>query len=440
MPKKPSEQDDLQQRYRWLREITDDVIAERSKIAEFHGLEQELRELQRDVLTAYERSVQLKHPRDKGDFREEILKQFLVKHGLLPNRYSVAQNRVRAVAPSGHISPELDIVIHDRDGSIVLRRLDGTVDYLPIECIHGAIQVKSKLTKKALLDGLDNLKQFKSLVPSNKLEQNLGGFTLATGLFRRFGVLFAYEGSMKWEAVCRELQDFARQNPPEVWPNLVVVLDKGYMVLGDDKSYAWKNRDQLKIETPIVYGHPDLTASCLLDFYSILLELLKDTPAGSPDLNSYWRMPLTSGSRSYSFSHGATAEMLTCPRHGAYLKRISERDLTRIADFSRSAERINWVKAIDLAGGGEGNNEEAYERQPGMVRIFNPDGLPLTELLMKPNGVLSYDSVEIDGMTVLLPYHYIARDDLFEECPTCTKEAARTAKKTPSSPRSASGT
>ncbi|WP_432444063.1 hypothetical protein [Rhizobium leguminosarum] len=44
------------------------------------------------------------------------------RSGLIPHRYSIAQNKVRGVAPSGHISPELDIVLYDRDDSVLLRK------------------------------------------------------------------------------------------------------------------------------------------------------------------------------------------------------------------------------------------------------------------------------------------------------------------------------
>ena len=101
---------EIQQRSEWLRQLTDDAIAARTRETEFHGLEEELRTLQRALLDSYKRSKSIKHPRDKGDQREEILRHFLTSHGLLPESVKVPSVSTRMVSPSGHISPELDIL------------------------------------------------------------------------------------------------------------------------------------------------------------------------------------------------------------------------------------------------------------------------------------------------------------------------------------------
>ena len=43
---------------------------------------------------------------------------------------------------------------------------------------------------------------------------------------------------------------------------------------------------------------------------------------------------------------------------------------------------INWIKAIDLGYGQPGDNQAAYDRQPGDVRIYNPENLPLADILV----------------------------------------------------------
>ena len=130
---------EIQQRSEWLRQLTDDAIAARTKETEFHGLEEELRNLQQAFLDSYERSKSIKHPRDKGDQREEILRHFLTSHGLLPESVKVPSVSTRMVSPSGHISPELNILFINRNDSIVLKRFENTLEYYPVESVLGTI-------------------------------------------------------------------------------------------------------------------------------------------------------------------------------------------------------------------------------------------------------------------------------------------------------------
>jgi hypothetical protein len=53
------------------------AIELRSKEREFHGLEREFHYYQEQMIADYERSKDIKHPRDVGDAREEILRHFL---------------------------------------------------------------------------------------------------------------------------------------------------------------------------------------------------------------------------------------------------------------------------------------------------------------------------------------------------------------------------
>lgn len=122
----------------WLRKVTDAAIRQRSAHMSFHGLEEELRDLQQALLKAYEKSKSLRHPRDMGDEREEILRHALSTSGLLPAAFGIAKVSSRVVAPSGHVSPELDILFFDSLRAIVLKRLK-KVEFYPIEAVHGTI-------------------------------------------------------------------------------------------------------------------------------------------------------------------------------------------------------------------------------------------------------------------------------------------------------------
>ena len=194
-----------QRRYDWLRKTTDEAIAARTKRTEFHGLEEELRDLQKSLLDSYERSKSIKHPRDKGDHREEILRHFLTEQGLLPGSVTVPSVSTRMVSPSGHISPELDLLFISRDDSIVLKKFKNTLEYYPVESVLGTIQVKSKLTGKELASGLDHIQRFKNVRPTRPLRRQVGSVNIESPPRPRFGILFAYELGISWGQVVKRL-------------------------------------------------------------------------------------------------------------------------------------------------------------------------------------------------------------------------------------------
>lgn len=420
---KRSKFDDAMDRYQWIRDVTDDALSNRSMVAEFHGLNHELREIQKALIETYNRTKPIKHPRDKGDQREEILRHFLVSHGLIPEKFSVSSISTRAVARDGRLSPELDILIYDKNESVVLKRFDKTLDYYPIESVYGTIQVKSKLTKTALREGLENIKSFKSLNPGNT-EKEVGGLAFATGLHRRFGVLFAYEYDLEWSDICNELKDFIAENSPELFPNGIFILDRGYFIAGTDKKYCFKQRDLKDLQNPIIYGFPDQTANCLSNFYLMLMDLLKSSTAGAPDHWAYVQLPLVSGPHSYAFSMGSLAELWTCKKHGTYLKRLNEQNLAKIITTAHAAEPINWIRALDIAAG-RPQDEEAYKKQPEFVRIYNPLSLPFSEILIGEKGGMNVEMIDVEGMRVWLPYHYIETEMLIEPCPKCSANAQK---------------
>lgn len=89
------------------------AIALRSKDREFHGLEREFMYLQEQMIIDYNKSKDIKHPRDVGSAREEILRKFLVSSGYLPQRYGVSQSSARVASTTGHVSNEIDILLYD---------------------------------------------------------------------------------------------------------------------------------------------------------------------------------------------------------------------------------------------------------------------------------------------------------------------------------------
>lgn len=406
-----------------LREQADRAIALRSKDREFHGLEREFIHHQDDLLRLFERAKDAKHPRDVGAAREGLLREFLVENGLLPGRYAISTTSVRACSTSGHISGELDLLIYDLLDSVSLMRRGCAYDVLPVESTFGTIQVKSKANRKELREGFDNIASYKRLkrIAGSSARMFTGRPQSETG----FGILFAYDSDLDWEDIVSEACDFASTNPSDVWCNAIFILSKGMLLHGNGEAAFALNGDISTVHSVKIHGFPDRQGHCLYEFYSVLLKLLRNTMVLPPPIEKYFRLPFVAGEHSYEYSFGQFAEFATCKLHGDYSRKLTREQLSKVIEWCKAAEPINWIKAIDIAYG-RSEDPTAYARQPGDVRIYNPDGLPLSEVLIMPyEGMeggakkLAFDSINTSGMQILIPYYYEARDGIINICPKC---------------------
>ena len=265
----------------FLESETRRAIDVRSKDREFHGLEREFRYHQEQMIADYDRSKDIKHPRDVGDAREDILRNFLTENGLIPPRYRVSGAKTRVASTTGHGSAEMDVALYDRDDSISLMRRKGGYQVLPVESVYGVIQVKSRLTKAVLKSGLENIASFKTLT---KVHEPQGGIiitnTAKSG--KGFGLLFAYDSDLEWGDLVREIQAFADSNPRSVLCNGVYVLKRGFFLNGDGTTACKLNPDIEQLNIVRIHGYPDRDSSLLYHFTASLLLWLRMTEVYPP--------------------------------------------------------------------------------------------------------------------------------------------------------------
>ena len=407
------------------------AIALRSKERDFHGLDREFLFYQEDMLRQYDRAKDSKHPRDIGLAREEIVRQFLVDTGLLPARYAASDRSVRVASTTGHVSGELDILFYDPLDSVSLMRRENAFEVLPVECTYGTIQVKSKATRKDIRDGLENIASYKRL-----RRISTEGWTVFSGRPKSrqgFGILFAFDTDLDWIDLVNEIKAFAQEKPKHLWCNAVFVLTKGFVLHGTERSAVYLNDDISTITELQMHGRPDRTGHCFYDLYTILLALLKNTEVQPPPVESYFQLPFIAGEHFYKYSFGQFAELGTCEIHGDFSRKLTEEKLVEVIEWCKSAEPINWIRATDIAYGKAGDNTEAYERQPGDVRIYNPDALPLSDILVMDRPfmrdgeqvnikALAFDSIETNGMTIWIPYVYELTRGIINSCPKCERK------------------
>lgn len=403
------------------------AIELRNKDREFHGVEREFYYRQAQMIVDYERTKDIKHPRDLGDARETLLRSFLTDSGYLPKKYSVSDLSVRVASGTGHISNEIDIALYDSKELITLMKRQGVYEVYPIESVYGVIQVKSNLTKKELKSGFKNLASFKKLKDSNTNSKN-----------NKFAILFAYCSDMKWEDIVKEIDDFSKDNPKSVYPNAIFILDRGFFIFGEESGNGTiTNVDIESLQNVQLRGVPDRQQLNLYQFQTILIELLRSANVFPADLNSYFRLPLVTEEASYQFSLGNLAEVGICEKHGDFAKKISEESLNKIVNWCLTSEPINWVKATHIAYGLP-EDEDAYKRQPQVVYIYNPAELDLPDILTYPLNdnkgnliatPIAYDMIETNNMNIWIPYYYSGLESLISGCDKCEKEKIRKAKR-----------
>lgn len=139
------------------------------------------------LLSQFREAGFVQHQGDKGENREEILREFLTKH--LPKRYGVAKGEI--ITREGTHSHSADIIIYDADNAPLL--YSGKTAVIPIESVYGIIEVKSTLSKAELVATTRKVEAFKRLSPRElSVIQTREYFTLHRPS-RPFAIIVGYQ-------------------------------------------------------------------------------------------------------------------------------------------------------------------------------------------------------------------------------------------------------
>lgn len=177
------------------------------------------------LLSRFKESGFIQHSGDKGENREEILIDFLVKH--LPKRYGVTKGEV--ITKDGKRSHAIDIIIYDAINCPVL--YSGKTSILPIEGVYGIIEVKSSLSKAEFTDASTKIESFKKLAPRDLGVIATREYVTVHRANRPFGIVLGYQLggnslnslSQNWQEQCFNVHDV------NYFCNMVVVLGNGLL-------------------------------------------------------------------------------------------------------------------------------------------------------------------------------------------------------------------
>lgn len=243
-------------------------------------------ELSEKMLSDFRLSAHMKHSGNKGGYREDTLKTFL-KEGKLPEKFGIGAGEI--IGPSSEVSRQSDLIIYDRYNCPVLV-FGESIQVIPSEAVYGIIEVKSKLSKQKLYEGLENIASFKKIVPQGMTKKQHSIMVMNYVRPRPFGMIFAYSlEKNSLESLVRNLREYEGNLDPDLWPNLIVVLNEGIIYHSNEKLKVLLRTEDFNNEIfHLPLAHKKDT---LFEFYINLFDMLSKMELGDFDLRKYKELP-----------------------------------------------------------------------------------------------------------------------------------------------------
>jgi len=375
----------------------------RKKGRDFGGLDYEFLRHQKSMLDKYSKSKDITHNRDVGDYREEILGDFLVNSGLIPGKFGVSNKSARVVSQDGRSTKEIDITLFDPRESITLMKRGKNFEVRALEGTLGVIQVKSNLNKKEVVSAFKNISSYKSQC---NVKHN------------QFGILFSYDCSLKDETLLQHLKKTAENFDGANLPNFVFILKRGIFHWSDGEKKYLLNTDLSEKRNLKIYPEPISSHDYFLCFYYRLMNLLSAASSSPINVGNYGSLPLRAGEHSYEFwpPNTQSAGCKKVGKHGEFPLLISDASMENIQNYISENEPCSPEDLVFK----QTNSLEKY--------IYNPQSENSLELLQYPNGTLSYIHLLIDKkVEFFVPVKYLS--DVFLPCPKCLKNFNKKMKK-----------
>jgi len=324
----------------------------------------------------FEMSSELNHNTLRGNVREDTLSTFL-SNGMLPKKFDVGTGEI--ISTNSAVSKQCDLVIYDSLNSAPLY-YEPAAQVFPIEIVCGTIEIKSKLSKNKLIEGLENIKSMKSLGKSRI----------------PFGIVFAYSlNGNSLDSLAENLRDWEKEREIVDWPELIVVNGEGVIYHSNDHfSFC---RPQKGSE--VVYR--ELNKETFFSFYSIFINLLQEYKYQDFSILDYYYMPILIGDMLVYNHDNIVQDGKVFSLNEQFLIKVKSALSTHIGE-----ENLPYHFFFDKLGI-LGNKK---------LRVYNPNGYDMTfkeEWLENPElfgGKLSY--VMIDEYLVVYPANALNDEDL----------------------------
>jgi hypothetical protein len=376
------------------------------------------REMSKKLYSDFVMSSQVSHSVSKGNIRENALREFL-ENGRLPKRYGVGRGEI--VSTKSDVSKQGDLIIYDQLNSIPLL-YDASTQIYPVDCVYGVIEVKSQLSKTKLIEGLENIKSVKSIVPNDYVIKSEMSIVRSYKRPKPFGFIFAYSlDGNSLDSLTNNLLEWEQSNPPEVWPNLIIIVGEG-LIYHTEKSFD-----------RIIYSE-DLNQNCkpqnlpykhdsFFHFYSYLLDICNRTELPKVEISDYLDLPQQMG----KYSVGHNDRIVFSDKDGktdtTKVYRLNESTVDKIVTWCKEKGKLTQGELfIQQFGQIPKGLKESELKQ--MVYFYNPEDLPGLHQVTNPitkvqNGRASTTEkmsipgnyITIDQEVYYYPTAYFTQDD-----------------------------
>jgi hypothetical protein len=188
----------------------------------------------RRIRADFEASVNTKHRGSRGTEREEIFGNFLSLY--LPGTVQVIHN-AEIITASKEVSPQCDVVIADKNTP----RLQDLQSHhiVPVECVYGVIEIKSRLTGSELMDACNKIADIKGLPRLAYAEASTGNVPPI------FGLIFGYDG-IRPETLAKQFATWCHDSEPAVHPDSIWIWKKQSSITwarpGEDHQLLYRAR------------------------------------------------------------------------------------------------------------------------------------------------------------------------------------------------------
>lgn len=258
-----------------------------------------------EVLRGYSRALlrdfeeherQLNQATDRGEPRESGVRGFLAAR--LPGRYGVGEGFV--MDRTGALSAQSDVVIFDRERMprIELHERDRLL--FPCECVYATVEVKSRLTVKAMTDAVDNIASFKRLERDEHDTVSMPGFVARNvrPLNPRVGIVIAHAYGEDLElkgaptGLEASIKELVTKVPRSQQLDIVLVLGRDLYVRGSTRGKNFI----VDFAGDDFFRMPDLGDNALATFLFAATTLLNSIDLGDTNMLRYLPL-LLSGSQ-----------------------------------------------------------------------------------------------------------------------------------------------
>lgn len=324
----------------------------------------------------FEVSAEFIHNGLRGDYREDSLKKFL-SSGKLPKQYSIGNGEI--ISSYSQTSKQTDLVIYDSNKSIILHA-SKSMQIFPIESIYGVIEVKSKLSKVKLEEALENIKSIKTIYTPTQISKNLGKGTKAHYHTNPpFGLIFAYDlDNNSLNSLEKNLNEWCKKNPPEVWPNLICILNHGIFKFRNGINEALHSSD---INSSSALSNIDYKENSLFEFTTSLISLCNAREIDIFDISTYQ-------------SQGIIIDGLRVKEHNIFTNsktgekcRLTDEFIKHIYESCQTTMPIPYNELLFKIFGKHDSLIEHFYDKTFPVYLYNPSNyLGLAEVIQRNNA------------------------------------------------------